>query len=98
MPGIVDALTTRELPSWRLNSCAVRQMALNEFADLTAEEFAATHLGANPALGGTVRSSRTTKFTHDNVTVAKSVDWRKEGAVTEVKNQVCRCWTCKAVG
>ena len=65
-------------------------MALNEFADLTAEEFAATHLGANPALGGSVRSVRTTDFSHDNVTAAKSVDWRKEGAVTEVKNQVRR--------
>lgn len=31
------------------------QMALNEFADLTREEFAATHLGMNPAQPGTLR-------------------------------------------
>jgi hypothetical protein len=31
------------------------QMALNTFADLTAEEFAATHLGMNPARPGTLR-------------------------------------------
>lgn len=40
-----------------LCSCirALLQMALNAFADLTAEEFAATHLGSNPASPGAVR-------------------------------------------
>jgi len=76
-------------------------LGLNQFADLTREEFAQTRLGLRPStkkawgrlphLGTHVRGS---------VALPESVDWRAKGAVQKVKNQAqCgACWAFSTVG
>jgi cathepsin L len=80
-------------------------MALNAFADLTQAEFAATHLGLNPDLGGSLRpralGAEVAPFRYANVSsVPSSVDWRAKGVVTPVKNQqMCgSCWAFSTTG
>lgn len=62
------------------------KLAINKFADLTNEEFQASRnaykLGSHP------KSSEVSSFRYANVTaVPASMDWRKKGAVTGVKDQ-----------
>lgn len=72
-------------------------LGLNEFADLSHEEFKQKFLGLKAAGGEkTESSSNEEEFTYrDFVELPKSVDWRKKGAVTPVKNQgscgMCMC-------
>ena len=64
------------------------RLALNEFADLTWEEFSAKRLGYR-AEEHSNRLRMPQPFTHANVSgLPASIDWRKEGAVNEVKDQV----------
>ncbi|GKV35123.1 hypothetical protein SLEP1_g43436 [Rubroshorea leprosula] len=75
-------------------------LGLNHFADLTHEEFTTMYLGLKPELARRRGSSDSREFTYgDVVDLPKSVDWRKKGAVTRVKNQgSCgSCWAFSTV-
>ncbi|XP_011086004.1 senescence-specific cysteine protease SAG39-like [Sesamum indicum] len=73
-------------------------LAINKFADLTNEEFQASRNGYK--MGSYPKSSMFSSFRYANVTaVPASMDWRKKGAVTGVKDQgQCGCcWAFSAV-
>lgn len=61
------------------------KLGLNEFADLTHDEFKEKFFGLKLSLKKPSNKKRV--FKHENTVVRGSVDWRLEGAVTDVKNQ-----------
>lgn len=63
------------------------KLSINEFADLTNEEFLAYYAGYK--ISPTDVSSKTIKrFKYENLTnIPDRIDWREEGAVTQIKNQ-----------
>jgi cathepsin L len=73
-------------------------VALNEFADLTGEEFSRLYKGYN---GANKRAAPEVFVAKDDLSaVNDTVDWRDHGAVTGVKNQgQCgSCWSFSATG
>ncbi|KAI4333861.1 hypothetical protein L6164_018618 [Bauhinia variegata] len=74
------------------------KLAINKFADLTNEEFVASRNRFKGHMCSTI--TRTSTFKYESVTaVPSTVDWRKKGAVTPIKDQgQCGCcWAFSAV-
>lgn len=62
------------------------KLGINQFADVTNEEFQASHNGYKKP--SQLRQSEGTKFRYENAgAVPTSMDWRMKGAVTPVKDQ-----------
>ncbi|XP_030749407.1 cathepsin L1-like [Sitophilus oryzae] len=74
------------------------KMGITQFADLTSEEFK-DFLTFKPS-SGVERKARTLFQVSGNASVPKSIDWRKKGAVTNVKDQgICgACWAFSVTG
>ncbi|KAH6770204.1 senescence-associated gene 12 protein [Perilla frutescens var. hirtella] len=73
-------------------------LAVNKFADLTNAEFQSSRNGYK--VGSHPKPPKASSFRYANVTaVPSSIDWRKKGAVTAVKDQgQCGCcWAFSAV-
>ncbi|XP_010557424.1 PREDICTED: ervatamin-B-like [Tarenaya hassleriana] len=82
------------------NGNATYNLGINQFSDMTDEEFRAIYTGLNMPEGingiSLSGSDETAAFRYGNVTdAAESIDWRSEGAVTPVKSQG-RCGCCWA--
>ncbi|XP_030443976.2 cysteine protease XCP2 [Syzygium oleosum] len=74
-------------------------LGLNEFADLTHDEFMKMYLGLKAERRRDFSGDDEESSDKDVVDLPKSVDWRKKGAVTPIKNQgSCgSCWAFSTV-
>ncbi|XP_016468788.2 senescence-specific cysteine protease SAG39-like [Nicotiana tabacum] len=61
------------------------KLGINEFADLSNEEFKASRNGYK--MSSHQQLSKSTSFKYENVTAPATMDWRTKGAVTGIKDQ-----------
>lgn len=76
-------------------------LSLNAYADLTHHEFKASRLGLGLSTSDKLNSNRPPFLElGDDRHIPSSVDWRKQGAVSEVKDQgrCGACWSFSATG
>ena len=70
-------------------------LALNQFSDLSSSEFSSLMKGFRPSSEKNEPEDEALEST-DFANVPESKDWRKEGAVTPVKDQTPDCGSCWA--
>ncbi|KAL0689354.1 hypothetical protein Bca4012_089032 [Brassica carinata] len=73
-----------------MNANITYKLDVNQFSDLTDEEFRARYMGlvVPEGMNETSTSGSDKSFRHENVSeTGEDLDWRREGAVTSVKDQ-----------
>ncbi|KAM5588003.1 ervatamin-B-like [Rosa sericea] len=76
------------------------KLSVNEFADLTDEEFSRAYTGCKRSIRSAGSFKMIDPIKYENLTdVPTSIDWREKGAVTPVKyqGQCGSCWAFSAV-